>query len=275
MKRSREAEEGISSYDERDIAIVPVPKIANIDANGAGIETTVTTFQCSLPGHVQGLSFTKYSDYEKHYNQAHTNRCIECRKNFPSSHIVNLHIQEHHDALTEIRREKGDFIVSTSCATPRRPCDVKGLKWSQYVCFVEGCGDKFKSQGKRQDHLIKTHLYPTNYFFAVTKFGIDRRQSMLVEYRKKGAVQSKAHGSMEKNLKDSSEKSAAAGRQGEEDVGVSKDVSMREAVDSAEKKQEKTTSDIVMEDLADAMSSLKFIPRTVRLRPKKSGLTPG
>lgn len=120
MKRSREPEEDNSSDDEHDVAIVPVSKIANIDANEANIETTVGTFQCSLPGHVQGLSFTSYSDYEKHYNQAHTNRCLECRKNFPSSHILNLHIQEHHDALTELRRENGDFIVSTSCASAWR-----------------------------------------------------------------------------------------------------------------------------------------------------------
>lgn len=95
---------------------------------------------------------------------------------------------------------------------------------------------------------------------------------MLVEYRKKGAVRTKAHSSVEKDLKADSETSAAADWKSK-DVGVSKDVSMCEAGNSAEQEQE-TTSDTVMEDLADAMSSLKFVPRTVRFRHKKPGFAP-
>lgn len=49
---------------------------------------------------------------------------------------------------------------------------------------METCRDSFKSYKERKGHLIINHTYPHNYFFAVTKFGIDRRQSMLVEHRR-------------------------------------------------------------------------------------------
>lgn len=112
MKRSREPEEGASSHDEQDIAIIPVPKIVNLNTDELGVETPSMSIQCSLPGHAQGLGFTSYGDYEKHYNNAHTNRCLDCRRNFPSAHILDLHIREYHDALNEIRREKGEKVVS-------------------------------------------------------------------------------------------------------------------------------------------------------------------
>lgn len=113
MKRSREPEEE-ESQDEQDVASVPIPKIVNLDTNGPSAQATSTVIKCSLPGHASDLGFTGYSDYEKHYNNAHTNRCLDCWMNFPSAHILDLHIREHHDALTEIRREKGEKVVSLS-----------------------------------------------------------------------------------------------------------------------------------------------------------------
>lgn len=113
MKRSRDSEdEGDSlSPDQQDIATVPVPKIVGLDNEDEDGETTTTNIQCSMPGHAPGLSFTSYSDYEAHYNNAHTNRCLECRKNFPSSYFLDLHIAEYHDALLEIKKENGELIV--------------------------------------------------------------------------------------------------------------------------------------------------------------------
>lgn len=111
MKRSRESEQE-ESQDEQDVASMPVPKIVSLDANGSSAETTSAVIKCSLPGHASNLSFAGYSDYEKHYNNAHTNRCLDCRRNFPSAHILDLHIREHHDALTEIRGENGEKVVS-------------------------------------------------------------------------------------------------------------------------------------------------------------------
>jgi hypothetical protein len=67
---------------------------------------------CSLPPHRQTLSFATYEDYEVHYLKTHTNRCTECRKNFPTEHFLNLHIEENHDSLVSVRKERGEKTVS-------------------------------------------------------------------------------------------------------------------------------------------------------------------
>jgi hypothetical protein len=69
---------------------------------------------CSLPPHRQTLSFASYEEYEVHYNKTHVNRCLECRKNFPTTHFLNLHIEENHDALVSVKKERGEKTVSTS-----------------------------------------------------------------------------------------------------------------------------------------------------------------
>lgn len=113
MKRSRDREEDNDKGANgiQDPTLAPVPKIVTLDSN-SHTEAATAAIQCSLPGHAPGLLFTAYEDYEKHYKQVHTNRCLECRRNFPSSYVLDLHIQENHDALAKIRREKGEPTVS-------------------------------------------------------------------------------------------------------------------------------------------------------------------
>lgn len=112
MKRSREPEEDGSAYDEQDAAVVPAPKIITIDHKEPNdAQSAIAAIHCSLPGHAP-VSFTNYGDYEHHYTYAHTNQCFDCRRNFPSPHMLDLHIRELHDALTQIRGEKGEKIVS-------------------------------------------------------------------------------------------------------------------------------------------------------------------
>lgn len=139
---------------------------------------------------------------------------------------------------------------------------------------MEACEDKFKSHGKRQNHLVNSHMFPPNYFFAVTKFGIDRRQSMLLEYREEQGSRHKGPRSPNQNPNDA-EKSTI-GPQSSKDAGAPKDVQMSESStqeeEMHEQKQETTAIDTEMEDLVSAVSSLKFVPRTVRIGPKKAGM---
>lgn len=116
MKRSREQddEDEHAAGSSEDVAIVPVSKIMNLDTEDSEpYDANKIALQCSLPGHSRGMNFHSYAEYEKHYAQLHSNRCLECGRNFPTAHILSLHIQEHHDALTEIKREKGASTVST------------------------------------------------------------------------------------------------------------------------------------------------------------------
>ncbi|KAG6365388.1 hypothetical protein INS49_006999 [Diaporthe citri] len=307
MKRSREPEEDCepSSTPEQDVAIVPVSKFVGLDTDSSHSDST-TDIKCSLPGHAHGMHFAKYQDYESHYHKAHSNRCLDCRKNFPSSHILNLHIREFHDALTELRKEKGDHI---------------------YSCFVETCAEKRKTPAERRAHLIETHKYPTNYFFAVTKAGVDHRQSMLVHrnegkpranqrnnarpqgqkgYKKqtgKDATPDTAEGSdVQKNAPagngsaeeavdvemggpdtpisqdqlgnvNTGKSSTAGGIKGGDNAAlgvISDTLSDHHAVGNCDA----AVQDTDMETLTGAMSSLKFVPRNVRLGSKKSGLPP-
>lgn len=114
MKRSRDSGEEANSplADEQEVSLRPVSKVVGLDVESSNDEAlTATAIQCSMPGHLPGLSFTTYNEYEAHYNSTHTNRCLECRRNFPTSHYLDLHIAECHDALVEIKKDKGEAVV--------------------------------------------------------------------------------------------------------------------------------------------------------------------
>ena len=86
-------------------------KIIHLDSE-SGEAQPAPEMICSLPPHRQTLSFATYEEYEVHYLKTHTNRCTECRKNFPTEHFLNLHIEENHDSLVSVRKERGEKIVS-------------------------------------------------------------------------------------------------------------------------------------------------------------------
>ena len=126
MKRSREAEEDSdppSSYSDAILESgthtdpgAPAAKIVELDPSssgpserGSGIE-----MRCSLPGHQQGLVFKTYDDFDTHYSKDHSHRCLECRKNFPSGHLLTLHHEESHDPILAVKRERGEHTVSRS-----------------------------------------------------------------------------------------------------------------------------------------------------------------
>lgn len=120
MKRSREPEEHLEldppdadspHLAEADVDLRPVSKIAGLDS-AVEDEEAGFVMRCSLPPHREPIGFRFYDDYETHYHNFHTNRCIECRKNFPTDHLLNVHIEECHDPLARVAREKGEHTVS-------------------------------------------------------------------------------------------------------------------------------------------------------------------
>jgi hypothetical protein len=131
MKRSREPEEALpeevtlaAANDHGGLTqlingdgLPPAAKIAELDladdANDRNIE-----MRCSLPPHKEPVVFSSYAEYEVHYRDQHTNRCVQCRKNFPSTHLLGLHIEETHDSFAQLRREKGERTVSSRSPVP-------------------------------------------------------------------------------------------------------------------------------------------------------------
>lgn len=126
VKRSREETENSSSSDaDLDTATASnrpgvsasehhdITKYIHVDT-GSGEEQSVTeVMRCFLPPHRQPVSFLSFDDYDVHYNKVHVNRCIECRKNFPTSHFLNLHQEENHDPLIEALRARGERTVGS------------------------------------------------------------------------------------------------------------------------------------------------------------------
>jgi hypothetical protein len=139
MKRSRELEDELDSDSLRAdkgplsssdsttrtpaISLQPVAKLTHLDSAivDDDEQPDAVTMRCNLPPHKEALIFRSYDEYEVHYNKAHTNRCLECRKNFPTEHLLTVHIEEFHDPLVSVKREKGEHTVCpgsdcSSCA---------------------------------------------------------------------------------------------------------------------------------------------------------------
>ncbi|KAL2019523.1 hypothetical protein VTK56DRAFT_9557 [Thermocarpiscus australiensis] len=256
MKRSREPEDAsseevlpairsivVTSGDDKgdSSTLPPASKVTELDLSDNDSRIKV---HCSLPPHKEPLAFSSYDSYETHYRDQHANRCLECRKNFPSAHFLGLHLEETHDSFVSVRRERGERT---------------------YSCFVEGCERKCSTPQKRKMHLIAKHMYPKNFFFAVTREGIDGRRSLLLEgggRRRKSSAPSAprqaSHSQGQRKAPATAEKFAAS-------------TDSRAAADSGRRSPEQQP-DQDMEDLSSAMSALQFVPPSVRFgRGKKAG----
>lgn len=125
---------------------------------------------------------------------------------------------------------------------------------------MEGCDRKCATAEKRRRHLIDKHMYPKNFFFAITRSGIDGRLSLLNDgghrHRRKSSISTK---------KEALRKSAAATADGLEEEYVSREMkAAASGKDLASDTDPKAAPDVDMDDLAGAMSALNFVPPSVR-----------
>ncbi|OAF63415.2 hypothetical protein VC83_00462 [Pseudogymnoascus destructans] len=207
--------------------------------------------RCSLPGHRPDLSFHSFDDYEVHYSKTHVNRCVECRKNFPTEHFLSLHQAENHDPLVGVLRDRGEHT---------------------YACFVEDCDRKCSTPQKRRLHLIDKHSFPKEYEFFVVNNGIDRKSSMLRSgrhRRRSSIMQQKIYngsrgrnrsGNMETDNTDEAPETTTANT--ETDGATRHDVA-----NSAHGKAavpEDGDDDAEIEGLTEAISALRFVPPSVK-----------
>ncbi|KPM36828.1 hypothetical protein AK830_g9736 [Neonectria ditissima] len=264
MKRSRELEDeldpdslGADTGPSSTVSLRPVAKVAQLDsAIEDDDQEQAVTMRCSLPPHREPLSFNSYDEYEVHYSKTHTNRCLECRKNFPTEHLLGVHIEECHDPLVLVQRDKGEHT---------------------YSCFVEGCERKCMTHQKRRMHLIDKHMYPKNFFFAVTKDGIDGRRSLLIEsghHRRRSSTNTQ---SKESRRRASLLDAAGSQSQAQTQAGEITEANPKPAPSpKAEKATEKTPKtggpvDSDMADLTGAMSALHFVPPSIRFGRGRAG----
>nr|OQO26765.1 hypothetical protein B0A51_05649 [Rachicladosporium sp. CCFEE 5018] len=125
------------------------------------------------------FTFNSQVDYETHYAKEHSNRCSECRHNFPTPHLLGLHIAENHDPIIVAKRERGD---------------------KTFACLVDGCEKVCGDWKKRRMHLIDKHGFPRNYDFFIVNTGVDGKRSML-----RPGVDAQGHRASSRERRDSSE----------------------------------------------------------------------
>ncbi|KFZ10160.1 hypothetical protein V501_05298 [Pseudogymnoascus sp. VKM F-4519 (FW-2642)] len=227
-------------------------KIVHLDPehNGAA---TVEVMRCSLPGHRPDLSFHSFDDYEVHYSKSHVNRCVECRKNFPTEHFLSLHQAENHDPLVGVLRDRGEHT---------------------YACFVEDCDRKCSTPQKRRLHLIDKHSFPKEYDFFVVNDGIDRKSSMLRSgrhRRRSSIMQQKIYnesrgrnrsGTMETDNTDEASETTMANT--ETDGATRQDVASPVLANAKAAVLEDGDEDAEIEGLTGAISALRFVPPSVK-----------
>ncbi|XP_074653104.1 zinc finger protein 511-like [Tubulanus polymorphus] len=98
-------------------------------------------FPCAIKGCV--ATFDTIIGYECHYNNNHRHTCSQCKRSFPTSHLVNIHIAEWHDSMFPLL----------------------AAKQNMYECLLEACQSKFATPAERKQHLIDAHKYPVNFRF--------------------------------------------------------------------------------------------------------------
>ncbi|KAK4997856.1 hypothetical protein LTR66_002816 [Elasticomyces elasticus] len=211
-------------------------------------ELPTTIMRCSLPPH-EPLDFGTYKDYEVHYKQTHSNRCLECGNNFPTNHYLNLHIAENHDPLNQARRERGDKI---------------------YACFVEDCDRMCSTWRQRRMHLLDKHGFPRNYDVLIINDGLGQRNSMLrsdTKHRRRSSVADAAlqrgRGGHARSVTITDSEIDAAGDDMEPNSQSSVSI-------TAKPNTSKSAAPSV-DSITESMSALRFVPPSITFGRPKAG----
>ncbi|KAI9677462.1 MAG: hypothetical protein M1817_006416 [Caeruleum heppii] len=234
----------------------------------------VEVMQCSLAPHQQALLFSSYQAYDVHYAEAHVNRCVECRKNFPTEHFLGLHIEENHDPLNAVRKTRGERT---------------------YRCFVEDCDRKCSTPQKRRRHMIDKHLFPRNYDFFIINDGVDGRSSMLRTRGHQRRNSAAAHAAQIAQRAKRRNSLMEASKQPQPDQATNDTThnipTARKTADASDDDSDDDVSDAstpppqapsgtaskngtLEEDvggLTNAMASLKFVPPSIRFGRRRGG----
>jgi hypothetical protein len=146
----------------------------------------------------------------------------------------------------------------------------------KFGCFVDGCDRMCSTPFKRKRHLIDKHQFPDvniatilvaralsdglqNYNFFVTKDGIDRSNSLLVE-----PSRSKSNHD-HRNARGGKSKHTPSIAQLETDEDTARPSSSRMATHSvAQTGPGGPDADVAMNEISGLMSAMRFVPTTVR-----------
>ncbi|KAL9537576.1 hypothetical protein MBANPS3_011649 [Mucor bainieri] len=88
--------------------------------------------------------------YELHYEAVHRNVCSVCHKIFPGEEWLQLHLDELHDVILQLKKDRGEKI---------------------YKCYVPTCTKVFSTPRMRRLHLVDKHHYPKYFPFDLVYTG--------------------------------------------------------------------------------------------------------
>lgn len=115
--------------------------------------------------------------------------------------------------------------------------------------------------------MIDKHMYPKNFFFAVTKDGIDGRRSLLNDgghRRRRSSAASQTKGSRRRANTLEMERAG-------HDESAKKEAPAKKETSQAADEQKNIDAD--MDDITGAMSSLQFVPSKVKFGRGRAGFS--
>ncbi|XP_018393628.1 PREDICTED: zinc finger protein 511 [Cyphomyrmex costatus] len=118
----------------------------------------IKEFPCYVPG-CKNI-FQTLLDYEMHYNSSHRYACTECKVSKPNPRLLEIHIQETHDAFFKVSSEKQ----------------------AMYQCYDSECDIKFNNPKERKEHCIEVHKFPKKYRFDDTQYCTKEEESNKMEF---------------------------------------------------------------------------------------------
>ncbi|XP_013394553.1 zinc finger protein 511-like [Lingula anatina] len=130
-------------FEEGDLVCSLQAKLIPVNGEGEEEDSIEDGSNTMIPCNIAGCTrcFQTIGSYEAHYKDFHTHVCSECKRRFPTNHLLEVHILEWHDTMFHLlARHK-----------------------NMYQCLVEACADKFPDAKSRKDHMIKQHHYPASY----------------------------------------------------------------------------------------------------------------
>ena len=111
MKRSRKGEANPRTDGDVSEEDAPVRKWQRAFSPGR-YESGVT---CWNP-RCADVTFITREAYDQHWAECHIHQCLECSLNFPSAHLLDLHITEQHDPFFEIKVSSAKATVGRGVA---------------------------------------------------------------------------------------------------------------------------------------------------------------
>lgn len=116
------------------------------------------------------MTFATAAEYQSHYSARHMHSCSICKKNLPSSHILELHVLELHDTLFALMAEKNPMVSFNRTAL----VSILNLHLispdfvvlvPQYQCFLESCQHKFSTPEDRKEHCLGEHKFSKKFHY--------------------------------------------------------------------------------------------------------------